>query len=274
MCWCTGRHGTRGCCCPRLRGMRSGSRRRGEFCDQRSFDVSYYPGIDPAAARANIYNDLPAVSFANGEIAADGPDDSIADEAGAVLAGRPSASAAAFSLAPMTLDRPFFFSALRLSDIGLLLRRLEVLPQAEIGALVNLAVLVQAAVIAVLVLLVPLAAGRRVWPERGGIGLGIAVFSGAWARVPGYRDFPDRAGQPVAGRPHQWVRAGADRDADLFGAWAARFPGDSPDEPGKGWRSPRWWWSDGAWQSGAACSRRSWRRWGRRGWCGQGSRCW
>ena len=33
------------------------------FCDDRSFDVSYYPGIDIAAARANIYNDLPAVSF-------------------------------------------------------------------------------------------------------------------------------------------------------------------------------------------------------------------
>ncbi|HEY6430364.1 MAG TPA: hypothetical protein VIZ17_00145, partial [Acetobacteraceae bacterium] len=90
--------------------------------------------------------------------------------------GRASASAAAFSLAPMTLDRPFFFSALRLSDIGLLLRRLEVLPQAEIGALVNLAVLVQAAVIAVLVLLVPLAAGRRVWPERGGIGWVLLYF--------------------------------------------------------------------------------------------------
>jgi hypothetical protein len=147
-----------------------------QFCDQRSFDVSYYPGIDAVAARANIYNDLPAVSFAKGEIAADGPDDSIADEAGAVLAGRPSASAAAFSLAPMTLDRPFFFSALRLADIGLLLRRLEVLPQAEIGALVNLAVLMQAVAIAALVLLVPLAGGRRVWPERGGIGWVLLYF--------------------------------------------------------------------------------------------------
>jgi len=139
------------------------------FCDQRSFDVSYYPGIDVAASRSGIYNDLPAVSFATGEVATGGPDDSIADEAAAVLAGQPSASGAAFNLAPMTLDRPFFYAVLRLSQLGLLLRRLEVLPQAEIGALVNLAVLAQAAVVAVLVLGVPLIAPGRMRPERGGL---------------------------------------------------------------------------------------------------------
>ncbi len=147
------------------------------LCDQRSFDVSWYPGIDVAHARASIYNDLPAVSFAAGEMASGGPDDSIADEAGAVLAGEPTPSGAAFSLAPMTLDRPFFYSALRLSQLGLLLRRLEVLPQAEIGALVNLAVLAQAAVIALVVLLVPLAASGRVRPESGGFARVAIYFS-------------------------------------------------------------------------------------------------
>ena len=126
------------------------------FCDRRSFDVSWYPGIDVAAARANIYNDLPPVSFAAGTVRAGGPDDAIADEAGAVLAGRPTPSAATFSLAPMTMDRPFFFAALRLADLPTLLRRLEVLPQPEIAALVNLAVLAQAAAIALAVLAVPL----------------------------------------------------------------------------------------------------------------------
>ncbi len=130
------------------------------FCEARSFDMSYYPGIDVQAARAGLYNDLPAVSFASGEAGASGPDDSIADEAGAVLAGRPSASEATFSLAPTTLDRPFFYAALRLSRLGTLLARLEMLPQAEIGALINLAVLAQAAVIAALVLLLPLLASR------------------------------------------------------------------------------------------------------------------
>ena len=131
------------------------------FSDQRSFDVSWYPGMDPAAARDGIYNDLPAVSFANGEVTSDGPDDSIADEAGAVLADAATPSRTAFNLAPITLDRPFFYAVLRLEQLDTILQRLEILPQAEIGALVNLAVLAQAAVIAVLVLLVPLAAPRR-----------------------------------------------------------------------------------------------------------------
>jgi len=139
------------------------------FCDQRSFDVSYYPGIDVAASRSGIYNDLPAISFASGEVSAGSPDDSIADEAAAVLAGQQSPSGVAFNLAPMTLDRPFFYAVLRLSQLGLLLQRLEVLPQAEIGALVNLAVLAQAVVIALLVLSVPLIAPGRMRPERGGL---------------------------------------------------------------------------------------------------------
>jgi hypothetical protein len=138
------------------------------FCDDRSFDVSYHPGIDITKARQDIYNDLPAISFASGEQIADGPDDSIADEASAVLAGRDTVSSATFSLAPATLDRPFFYAALRLSRLRTLLARLEVLPQPEIGALVNLAVLAQAAIIALIVLAVPLATSRRMG-GRGGV---------------------------------------------------------------------------------------------------------
>ena len=140
-----------------------------KFCDDRSFDVSWYPGIDVKAARADLYNDLPAVSFASGQMASNGPDDSIADEAGAVLSGQPTPSRASFNLAPITLDRPFFYAVLRLDQLGTLLRRLEILPQQEIGALVNLAVLAQAGVLAVLVLLVPALARRRVQAERAGL---------------------------------------------------------------------------------------------------------
>ena len=138
------------------------------FCDARSFDISYFPGIDPAAARANIYNDLPPVSFETGEVASGGgPQDAIADEAGAVLAGQATPSAASFNLAPITLDRPAWYALLRLDRLGTVLRRLELLPQPEVGALVNLAVLAQAAVIALGVLLVPLAAGRRLRAPGG-----------------------------------------------------------------------------------------------------------
>jgi hypothetical protein len=122
--------------------------------------------MDPVAGRAGIYNDLPAVSFANGELTSDGPDDSIADEARAVLADAETPSRSAFNLAPITLDRPFFYAVLRLDQLDTILKRLEILPQAEIGALVNLAVLAQAVVFAVLVLLVPLAASRRLRMRR------------------------------------------------------------------------------------------------------------
>ncbi len=147
-----------------------------QFSDQRSFDVSWYPGIDVTAARASIYNDLPAISFADGEVSSSGPDDSVADEAASVLAGRPTPSAAEFDLRPITLDRPAFFSVLRLGSLPTLVRRLEVLPQPEIGALVNLAVLAQAAVIALVVLLLPLAAPRRLRPPAGGWAWVVSYF--------------------------------------------------------------------------------------------------
>ena len=132
------------------------------WCDARSFDVSYYPGIDVQAARDSLYNDLPPVSFESGEVSTSaGPADAIADEATAVLRGEPTASDAAFALAPATLDRPAYYDVLRLDQLGIILRRLEILPQPEIAQLVNLVVLAQAGVIAALVLLVPRVAGGR-----------------------------------------------------------------------------------------------------------------
>ncbi|MDD2794254.1 hypothetical protein, partial [Acidocella sp.] len=132
-----------------------------KWCNDRSFDVSYYQGMDVKAARDDLYNDLPAVSFNDDTVTSSGADDSLADEAGGVLAGRRTVSARAFDLRPVTDDRPAFYAILRLGKLSLLLARLQILPQAEIGALVNLAVLAQAGVIALLVLLVPLAAPRQ-----------------------------------------------------------------------------------------------------------------
>jgi hypothetical protein len=132
------------------------------WCDARSFDVSYYPGIDVVAARKDIYNDLPDVSFDSGEVTSgEGAHDAVADEAGLVLGGGTPASARSFDLSPSTLDRPGLNAVLRLSRLSTILSRLELLPQGEVGPLVNLAVLAQAIVIALLVLAVPLAATRR-----------------------------------------------------------------------------------------------------------------
>jgi hypothetical protein len=147
-----------------------------KFCDDRSFDVSWYPGLDVLKAKAGIYNDLPAVSFDAGEVETGGPDDAIADEAQAILSGQPSPSRDQFNLAPVTLDQPFFYAVLRLDRIGTILKRLEILPQAEVGALVNLAVLAQAVVIAVLVLLVPLAAPQRIAAPQAGVLRAVIYF--------------------------------------------------------------------------------------------------
>lgn len=128
---------------------------------ERSFDISWRPGLNIATARASLFNDLPSVSLASGQIVSTGPNDAIANEVDAVLAGRPSPSAEAFHIRPATLDRPAFYASLRLEDLPTLIRRLEVLPQAEIGALVNIAVLGQAILIALLVLSAPLLFRRR-----------------------------------------------------------------------------------------------------------------
>ena len=187
-----------------------------KFCDDRSFDVSWYPGIDVAKARAGIYNDLPAVSFDKGEVESGGPDDAIADEARAVLSGQPTPSREQFNLSPITLDRPFFYAVLRLDRIGTILKRLEILPQAEVGALVNLAVLAQAVVIAVLVLLVPLAAPARIRAPAGGRAAGRGLLSGAGLGLPVHRNLPDREGQLLAERPDQRFCPRADRHAGVL----------------------------------------------------------
>lgn len=133
-----------------------------QFCSDRSFDLSYYPGIEKAP-KPEIFNDLPAVSFTDGAVTSgEGAHDAIADEAPLVLRGEPTVSQAAFDLRPIRFDRPEFYNVLRLSQLLTILARLEILPQPEIGALINLAVLAQAVVLALLVLAVPLIGGKRV----------------------------------------------------------------------------------------------------------------
>ncbi len=143
-----------------------------QFAEARSFDISWFPGMDPAAKRA-IYNDLPSVSFADGAVTSgEGAHDAVADEALSILRGQASLLVDAFDLAPITYDRPFFYAVLRLAELATIIKRLELLPQAEIGPLVNVAVLGQAIIIALLVLVLPLLGGARVRPhaEQGGAG--------------------------------------------------------------------------------------------------------
>lgn len=154
-----------------------------DFCDERSFDPVYYPGIDPGSIR--IFNELPMVSFdtvRDSGNASGSPRDALMEEAAAVMAGEPSPYHAFFRLAPPTLDRPFLNAVLPLQDLDTILGRIELVPREEIVYLINIAVLVQAITIAVLVLLLPLvrpsggamAAGQflRAMAYFAGLGLG------------------------------------------------------------------------------------------------------
>lgn len=217
------------------------------FAEARSFDLSWYPGMDVTAARAGLFNDLPSVSFTSGEVTSAGPNDAIANEAGAVLAGRPTPSDQAFHIRPATLDRPAFYASLKLENLSTVIRRLEVLPQAEIGALVNVAVLGQAVLIAGLVLMAPALFRRRtngvVEPKRRwpilyfpALGLGFLLieimlidraafylndYSSAFALVLTAMLIFSGLGSMIAGRVAAWPKA-----ASLIGllavlAWIA-----------------------------------------------------
>ncbi|MBU1039797.1 MAG: hypothetical protein KKF77_01695 [Proteobacteria bacterium] len=164
------------------------------FAAERSFDTPYFPGIDPTTVE--VYNDLPPVSFedatsgsppaeslrsesAKSEAAKSESVGSEAAQAGAAEDGSvqgprardalmddltaflqqgrtDSSSFRFFNLAPSTQDRPFFHEIIRLSRIPQALKRIELLPRQEIGYLVNVAVLAQAAAFALIVFLLPL----------------------------------------------------------------------------------------------------------------------
>ncbi len=132
------------------------------WCSDRSFDTPWYPGIDPGSI--SVWNDLPPISFEQGEVhvSATAQDALMIDLVRVFGNDRPSTTADRFfNLAPSTMDRPDFFSISRLTRIRTLLARLEVLPEREIGYLLNLVVLGQALVLAAIVLLLPLGAGRK-----------------------------------------------------------------------------------------------------------------
>ena len=146
------------------------------FSNTRSFDVSWYPGMDVRAARAGVFNDLPAVSLEHGTVSDTSPNDAIADEAEAILNGQDTPSRHGFNLSPITLDRPFWYALPRLDQFGSILQRLEILPQPEVGVVVNVVVLAQATLIAILVLLLPLIAPGRLRTPVAGLAHAVVFF--------------------------------------------------------------------------------------------------
>ncbi|BDG75214.1 hypothetical protein [Roseomonas fluvialis] len=123
------------------------------FAEERSFDLSYAPGL--VMEGREVWNDLPPVSLEATTVDQGGAaQDAVAREAALVLAG--TAPEDAFDRSPVTADRPWLSPLVRLPSLGAALDRIEILPQQEIGLLVNVAVLAQAIVLALVVSLLPL----------------------------------------------------------------------------------------------------------------------
>src|SRR5579871_1549591 len=127
-----------------------------DFCDQRSFDISYYPGIKPG--ESEIFNDLPPTVWGVDDVTAPKDvSDALMDDSLKLLSpqGDNFLKYHFFNLRPSTQDRPFFYSVLRLSRLQEIIQNISQIPREEIGYLINLAVLLQSLAWALLVLILP-----------------------------------------------------------------------------------------------------------------------
>ena len=145
------------------------------FSEERSFDISFAPGLDALAPGRNVWNDLPAISLDSGTIAS-GPEasDAAAEEAARIMAGDTPRDA--FDRSPITADRPWLSPVVRLAALPAALQRMEILPQQEIGLLVNTAVLVQALLLALLVAGLPLVSRGTLAVRAGLLGRALVYF--------------------------------------------------------------------------------------------------
>lgn len=148
------------------------------FADRRSFDVSYFPGIEPG--KVPVWNDLPNVSFRDQTMMrSEQATDALRDDTLALFATpREFLAKQFFDLEPSTHDRPFFHSILRLGELRAILDRIALVPREEIGYLINLAVLAQAIVLAVVVLALPLIRWRHAHPRTEALVKSVMYFAG------------------------------------------------------------------------------------------------
>jgi hypothetical protein len=152
------------------------------FCDLRSFDLSFYPGLTAANATTEIYNDLPPTVWEGGDDQVAAPkdaSDALRDDSLQLLSNQGQAfmNAHFFNLRPSTQDRPFFFAVLRLSNLKQILNNLSQIPREEISYLINLAVLGQSLLWALLVLALPLLGRARGAVPLGRLGKTLLYFS-------------------------------------------------------------------------------------------------
>jgi len=148
------------------------------FCSDRSFDISYYSGISPHSDE--VWNEIPPLSFTSSSRKPKSlqPQDSLRDDSLRLLSSAPAfRDNYFFNLTPSTLDRPFFYSVIRLSNLDPLWRQLSLIPREEMGYLVNLAVLIQSVVFALIILFIPWVSHSRKKPAVFPTGKFLIYFS-------------------------------------------------------------------------------------------------
>lgn len=127
------------------------------FCDERSFDIAYYAGMQKD--RANLYDQLEEPSYFLGASAISGEK------------GREFMEAYLFNIAPATDDRPYFSHFFRWDRAILFLRHLrgEWFPFIELGYVLIVATLIQAVAASAVFILLPLLLSRWFAPpyKRG-----------------------------------------------------------------------------------------------------------
>jgi spermidine synthase len=151
-----------------------------EFAGKRSFDTSYYAGIDPR--KIEVWNDLPLVSFESETILSGGDRaaDALMDESLKLFSPEHDAFARGhfFKVEPSTHDRPFFYSVLRLSELKTVLKKIALIPREELGLLISVAVLVQSVLIACAILWLPLLRWREKRPKGEALVEAVLYFAG------------------------------------------------------------------------------------------------
>jgi hypothetical protein len=142
-----------------------------DFTRERAFDLVYYPGM--GSEEANRYNVLDQPYFYQATVKLLGPDrDSFLEHY-------------KFDLRPATDDRPYFFDFMKWRTLPelLRLRRQGAMPLIEWGPIILIVTLIQAGVLSVILIVLPLAVRRRISVSRGHIvvaayffALGLAFF--------------------------------------------------------------------------------------------------
>jgi hypothetical protein len=145
-----------------------------DFADKRSFDLPAYPG---RTSQERIWNELPAMWFADAQAPTK---DALSDDIARLLGpdGRSFRRGEFFNLEPATDDRPFVHATLRVPEVETIYRHLNAVPREELGLLINLAVLAQAVVFAVIVLALPLLRWRHRLPGAGVVARAVLYFAG------------------------------------------------------------------------------------------------